>query len=462
MSDSTEQKADETNRLLRDIFRQLANPGGRPMERITNRLVNFMAHSTGQGGSDLSGSGTNATFTPTSKMWAWVKSLTEAFGGKTVQEQNVMQNQRNAILASLDPFNSRDHDTANQLDATRQAASPLSQMMTAFADYMGVPKSDAETVVTQGEQQVTNSLDRLAESINDNTNAVRGIPQTDRTQQATSTEPASQIPEKDQNPFLTKILSGTAWLAKKLQPVGNLIPAGLRSAMQSMGQNAATNLAGRMGVAPAVAGRFGAAMGMAAAPVMAIFGIASVAKEVVSSLRAMAAQAWKTTESLVSYSPALATQNAMLEFHREMRKFAAANAIAKGGAVDGAQRIKMEDRLEAAWEPLENLTTILGNDIGAGFAGLQIMLLTPINQGLQAIRLMTDTIRETFGPAGTFSRGFIDGFLKAMGLNAFANAAGGQHGDDEMWPGWRENRKVEQADMVARLRGPRAPGQEIR
>jgi hypothetical protein len=374
-----------------------------------------------------------------------------------------MQNQRNAILAALDPFNSRDHDTANQLDATRQAASPLSQMMTAFADYMGVPKSDAENVVTQGEQQVTTSLDRLTESVNDNTNAVRGIPQANRqAQQPASGESESPIPEQDQNPFLTKILSGTAWLAKKLQPVGNLIPAGMRSALQSMGQNAATNLAGRMGVAPAVAGRFGAAMGMAAAPVMAIFGIASVAKEVVSSLRAMAAQAWKTTESLVSYSPALATQNAMLEFHREMRKFAAANAIAKGGAVDGAQRIKMEDRLEAAWEPLENLTTILGNEIGAGFAGLQIMLLTPINQGLQAIRLMTDTIRETFGPAGTFSRGFIDGFLKAMGLDAFANAAGGQHGDDEMWPGWRENRKVEQADMVARLRGPRAPGQEIR
>jgi len=344
-----------------------------------------------------------------------------------------MQTQVDAKTNALHPTYTPDYHAKQQI-LSQITASPHSQRMSAFADYMGVPKSDAATVVTQGEQQVTNSLDRLTESINDNTNAVRGIPQEDRPSQPTaSNESDSPIPEKDQNPFLTKILSGTAWLAKKLQPVGNLIPAGLRSAMQAMGQNAATNLAGRMGVAPAVAGRFGAAMGMAAAPVMAIIGIASIAKEVVSSLRAMAAQAWKTTESLVSYNPALATQNAMLELNREMRKFGAANAVAKGGMFKGADRIDAEDRWEEAIEPLSNAITILGNDIGTSTTLVFSGILEGINNLLVFAAKGVELLDKKGGKAGEIAAQIIAGGIPVgqMLKNVWGDGAQPK-GDDEL------------------------------
>jgi len=116
-----------------------------------------------------------------------------------------------------------------------------------------------------------------------------------------------------------------------------------------------------MGDAPAIAARFGAALGAAAgaAGVMTlVFHVAIKAvSAVVSALNGLAKQALETTLRLSHYSGILAAAKAQLEVGRIYRDVQSANNTAGGGAA----RLASENRWEEAVRPLQDTITDIGN-----------------------------------------------------------------------------------------------------
>jgi hypothetical protein len=227
--------------------------------------------------------------------------------------------------------------------------------MDTFADYFNVPR-ETEDATRQAQETLRRSIDRLTDATNSAANG------------GTPAQPQGRFARfrsffrrgRGRRGGIATATRVARFMRPVLNRLGNMVPAPLRQAAGQIGVNTVTQIAGRFGVPPATAARFGTALGPAAIGIGVLaYGLPLLGtgiKMTINGLNKLSDQALKTTFALASYGGLLAHANAQLEVNREMRKFDMANRM--GGF--GAERLGQLNRLENAMQPWE----IMGNNAG--------------------------------------------------------------------------------------------------
>jgi hypothetical protein len=348
---------------------------------------------------------------------------------------NINRNQFDAALRNTAGVLGANEDTRNQPSA-------LAAFMDSFADYFGVGQMDNE----EAEENLAEAIDRLTGAVNNNTNAqnngngqrggIRGF--IGRTVRRTG-------------------LRAARALARVARPVmrlaGRVVPRPILRGMQRAGANIIGGQAARMGVPPAAAARFGAALGPAAIAVGGLMIIASAATALAKTFKALADAAWASTMKLTDYSASLAFANASLQMNQELRKFRAGAAVADGGFFQGKDRIDAQNRLENAMAPLENIMTIVGNDIGTGLTNIAAFLVETMNSvlalGADILAALHDLVPD-----------MVDQDIEAnirKNAEALRNPQAGNQFPNR-WPGDNQlfgPQAPDVVDMARRMGGPR-------
>jgi len=348
--------------------------------------------------------------------------------------------------------------------ATSEKESPLAKFMSSFANYMGIAqmtKADQELA----REDLTAAIDKLIESMDKNTKAKSGAKG-----------------DPSESPIKTWLKGHAAqafeWAAPKVaqfaRPVVNaaqkVIPPGLMQHAQRWGANIVGQQALNMGVSPAIAARFGAALGAAAGVagvmVLAFQVTVKTVFAVISALNGLSKQALETTLRLSNYSGILASAKAQLEVGRIYRDISSAHATAGSGAA----RMAAENRYEEAFRPLQDTMTDIGNTWGAIWSNTGAAILETLNRIAGTAKSIFDKIPEPFDPIPDNAlegamKGAMFG-LPGMAVGAFfgqmnanrqaqQNAGPGKNGWDGLNP-------VDDQDLIRRMQGPRPPGMAVK
>ena len=414
----------------------------------------------------ITASGVDA-FQPTPFMNKILDAANEVFGGKAAQrnfQYTATDIHGKEVKGEREGNNSDDifewlkikqlnpQSVSDIGESKKQSESPMSRFMSSFADYMGVAKlTKAEQ--NAAEENLTVAIDKLVASTDKNTDA--------------------RNPNKKPGKIRTAMHSAGRWMkakairgaintakvmAKAAKPFTKLgqkfIPQALRQAATRFGAQAVGRGAMSIGASAATGARLGLALGALAGPVgiaiVAIIAIVSAVKSVIKWLNNLAEQALKTTLSLVDYNGQLAFANARLEVGRTLRKLDMANAIAPGGE----DRLKAQNRLEQAMQPLEIAMTNLGNWWGTLKTNISASLMETLNEILAAGHDFAAWV-ERIIPGGE------DGAKHDEAARKLRNPApANQNG--AIVPGWWGVDPVDAADLARRERGPRPPGMAVR
>lgn len=339
--------------------------------------------------------------------------------------------------------------------ATSEKESPLAKFMNTFANYMGVAqmtKADQELA----RENLTAAIDKLIESMDKNTKAKGG----------SKGDPA-------ENPIKSWLKGHAAqafeWAAPKVaqfaKPVVNaaqkVIPPGLMQHAQRWGANIVGQQAANLGVAPATAARFGAALGAAAGVagvmVMAFQVTVKTVFAVISALNGMAKQALETTLRLSNYSGILAAAKAQLDVGRIHRDIASAHATAGSGAA----RLASENRYEEAMRPFADVMTEIGNTWGTVWANTGAAILEKLAVIIKLLEIAKKTVpdKDKHPFMNALARavlGIPGEMLNQMNENAKAVPAGGVN------QGWDGVNALDVQDMLRRQQGPRPPGMAVK
>lgn len=266
---------------------------------------------------------------------------------------------------------------------------PMDELLKSFSDFMGAPEINEES---RG-ADLQDAINDLTGAVKDNTNAQKG-------------EKAERSKGQE---FIRKAL---IWTAKTAKPLGNLaqkiVPQAWQNTINRFTANTAARVAARSGISPALAARAAIAAGpigwvVAAATVIADF--LGGLKNVVGTLRQMAAQAMKTVDSIAQYNSALIAAKTELSVGRLKRDIEMAQYVAQSGA----ENLNLQNQVESEWVFWERIK----NDIGLWFNSWQswtsiktaemlkfamewrkefTMVIAPIMQGLHEI----ESIRKMY------------------------------------------------------------------
>ena len=448
-----QEERDRVQRQILDLLRQAANPAGRTGERVVNRIITMVSGSLFErlAPANIGGNAQNNKGLLQGPMLnRWYEKIATFFGDKngnlgTITGRHTFQYDEmdeNGVEQRRSKTVDRKQDMAAFIEDLRDAGrtvsnvkytgqevsdpmTPLTRAMEAFADWMGIAKSNPEPP-TKGEDNVTEACNALEEAVRENTDARNG-----------------QDPSQPDSDRTNTPLSGR----------------------KSTGSPLLDMLSEKLNVPVATLQRFGQAVGVAAPPMIAAFigikvaywGITALGK----SLKKLADEAWITTQKLAHYNGMLAYGAAMLDQKRQLRDIAHAGAIAEGGLFGGAERFKAQDRWEQAIQPLKEQASILGNDVAilvltqitAIVTTLNTMIATQLQLGAQIIDVLAfDPTDAILNPADLIARPMKNKAQALLGKNQNNNA---------LWPGWDAAVAQDNADMAARMKGPRLPGGAI-
>jgi DNA-binding transcriptional MerR regulator len=415
-------------------------------------------------------------FQPTPFMNKMLDAANRVFGGPQAKRRfeytatnglgNEVKGQRDATnrdellewlkIARLTPTNIEDIGASG-----KQGESSISRFMTSFADYMGVAR------MTKADQNLANedlsaAIDKLIDAMNNNTDAKSG----------TKGNPAESPIKTWLKGHATAALEWIGPKAAKLsQPLVNVakkfVPPKLMEETQRWGAHMVGSAAARMGVTPAVAARFGAALGAAAgvAGVLTLgFGIAvKTVSAVVSALNGLARQSLETTLRLATYSGILAAAKAQLEVGRIHRDLKSAQNLAPGGAA----RLESENRFEEALRPMQDALTDIGNAWGTIWKNTGASILEALNALSASIKAIDDKIPKPQTPLGG---ALLGGALFGLPGAALGAIIGQQQQNKNNPPppkpgaaGWFGGPDpVDAADLLRRQQGPRPPGMAVK
>ena len=310
-----------------------------------------------------------------------LRQLLEFFQRMFGVRPNVDRNMLDALANNLTSILG---GTPAQPPGDGQRPSSMATFMDTFADYFGIPtRNEAER--REAEENLTAAIDKLVDAIDGNTKTRSGV-----TSKAART--VNWMKRKAKVIGLKTARMAMRAVRPFARRIGNFIPPNIRTQMTRWGATIVGQQATNLGVNPATAARFGAALGPAAALVGGFMLVLPAIAKLKDMLNEWAKTARENIDRVSHYSPQLTAAQAYLEMNRRQRDIGLANSMAGVGA----DRIMAENRLEQAQQPWNKFTDAIGNmwgtfsakvQTGVAIGGNEVMAFVP--RGLELLGHLT-------------------------------------------------------------------------